>query len=44
MVFKCSMLLQRRYSDLKRELKKIPDMSVKLIAIVAGALGATPKK
>ena len=32
------------YSDLKRELKKIWDMTVKVIPVVVGALGTTPKK
>ena len=32
------------YNDLKRELKKILDMSAKLIPVVVGALGMTPKK
>ena len=32
------------YKDLKRELKKIWDMSVKVILVVVGALGKTPKK
>ena len=32
------------YSGLKRELKKIWDMPVKIIPVVVGALGTTPKK
>ena len=32
------------YSDLKRELKKIWDMSVKVISVLVDALGITPKK
>ena len=32
------------YNDLKRELKKIWDMPVKVIPVVEGALGTTPKK
>ena len=32
------------YNDLKRELKKIWDMPVKVIPVVVGALGTTPKK
>ena len=32
------------YNDLKRELKKIWDMPVKVLPLVAGALGTTPKK
>ena len=32
------------YNDLKRELKKIWDMPVKVIAVVVGTLGTTPKK
>ena len=32
------------YNDPKRELKKIWDMSVKVIPVVVGALGTTPKK
>ena len=32
------------YNDLKRELKKIWNMPVKVIPVVAGALGTTPKK
>ena len=32
------------YNDLKRELKKIWDMAVKVIPVVIGALGTTPKK
>ena len=32
------------YNDLKRELKKIWDMLVKVIPVVVGALGTTPKK
>ena len=34
----------KSYSDLKRELKKIWDMPVKVIPVVVGALGTTPKK
>ena len=36
--------LMKRYNDLKRELKKIWDMSVKVIPVVLGVLGTTPKK
>ena len=32
------------YNDLKRELKKIWDMPVKVIPVVVGAIGTTPKK
>ena len=32
------------YNDLKRELKKVWDMPVKIIPVVVGALGTTPKK
>ena len=32
------------YNNLKRELNKIWDMSVKVIPVVVGALGTTPKK
>ena len=32
------------YNNLKRELKKIWDMPVKVIPLVVGVLGATPKK
>ena len=32
------------YNDLKRELKKILDMPVKVIPVVVGTLGTTPKK
>ena len=32
------------YDDLKRELKKIWDMSVKVISVLVDALGITPKK
>ena len=32
------------YNDLKRELKKIWDMPVKVIPVVVGALGITPRK
>ena len=32
------------YSDLKREVNKIWDMPVKVIPVVVGALGTTPKK
>ena len=32
------------YNDLKTELKKIWDMPLKVIPVVEGALGATPKK
>ena len=32
------------YVDLKRELKKIWDMPMKVIPVVVGALGTTPKK
>ena len=32
------------YNDLKRELKKIWDMSVKVIPVVVGAWWTTPKK
>ena len=32
------------YNDLKRELKKILDMSVKVIPVVVGSLGTTQKK
>ena len=32
------------YNDLKRELKKIWDMSVKVISVLVDALGITPKK
>ena len=32
------------YNDLKTELKKIWDMPVKVIPVVVGALGITPKK
>ena len=32
------------YNDLKRELKKIWDMPVKLIPVVVGAIGTTPRK
>ena len=32
------------YDDLKRELKKIWDMPMKVIPVVVGALGITPKK
>ena len=32
------------YNDLKRELKKIWDMPVKVIPVVVGELGTTPKK
>ena len=35
---------KKGYNDLKRELKKIWDMPVKVIPVVVGALGATPKK
>ena len=35
---------KKSYNDLKRELKKIWDMPVKVIPVVVGALGATPKK
>ena len=31
------------YNDLKRELKKIWDMSVKVIPVIVGALGTAPK-
>ena len=31
-------------NDLKREQKKIWDMTVKVISVVVGALGTTPKK
>ena len=32
------------YDDLRRELKKIWDIPVKVIPVVVGALGRTPKK
>ena len=32
------------YNDLERELKKIWDMPLKVIPVVVGALGTTPKK
>ena len=32
------------YKDLKRELKKIWDKPVKVIPVIVGALGTTPKK
>ena len=32
------------YNSLKRELKKIWDMAVKVIPVVVGVLGTTPKK
>ena len=32
------------YDDLKRELKKIWDMSVKVISVLVDVLGITPKK
>ena len=32
------------YNDLKRELQKIWDMPVKVIPVVVGAFGTTPKK
>ena len=34
----------KSYNDLKRELKKIWAISVKVIHVVVGALGMTPKK
>ena len=32
------------YNDVKRELKKMWDIPVKVIPVLAGALGTTPKK
>ena len=32
------------YNDLKRELKNMWDISVKVIPVLVGALGTTPKK
>ena len=32
------------YNDLKRELKKMWDIPVKVIPVLEGALGTTPKK
>ena len=34
----------KSYNNLKRELKKIWAISVKVIPVVVGALGVTPKK
>ena len=38
---KCKM---KGYNDLKRELEKIWDMPLKVIPVVVGTLGTTPKK